>query len=418
MSKRGNLERGQSLVILALGVVGLLGGAALAIDGGMIYAHRRRAQIAADTAALAAALAKTQGVDFVLAALNRAESNGFDDADPLTTVSVFNPPVIEPYKSDTDANQYIQVQITGQVNTAFLHFVFKGPVRNTVDAIARARPPVNLADGYALFGTSLTECDALSFGGNGKIKLAGGDAFSNSDGTAKVGSCSSGTRSGSGTVVLSGQTLLLVGDFVDSGTGGGVLNSEAGGSPKISEYVPQQQMPIMPVVPCPSTAKEPPLNINKSTTLSPGNYTSISVKAGAALTLNPGIYCMDGDFSGTGGSITGAGVLIKMLQGSFDLGGNSSVNLAAPTSGDWAGLLVYGEPATSLIKLTGGSGSAYVGTIYAPQTQCEIRGGSGTLAVNSQLICRTIQVVGDGTVDITYDPDQNYRLPTTLELAK
>jgi len=40
------------------------------------------------------------------------------------------------------------------------------------------------------------------------------------------------------------------------------------------------------------------------------------------------------------------------------------------------------------------------------------------LAVNSQLICRTIKVVGDGTVDITYNPDQNYRLPTTLELAK
>lgn len=51
----GRSERGQSLVIMALGLVVLVALAALIIDGGSIYLNRRRAQTAADAAALAGA---------------------------------------------------------------------------------------------------------------------------------------------------------------------------------------------------------------------------------------------------------------------------------------------------------------------------------------------------------------------------
>src|SRR5690606_4536767 len=48
-------ERGQTLVQVALMLVVLLGFAALAIDGGMVYAERRHMQNAADAGALAGA---------------------------------------------------------------------------------------------------------------------------------------------------------------------------------------------------------------------------------------------------------------------------------------------------------------------------------------------------------------------------
>ena len=48
-----NSEKGQSVVLLAAAFIAMLGFAALAIDGGMVYADRRFAQNAADTAALA-----------------------------------------------------------------------------------------------------------------------------------------------------------------------------------------------------------------------------------------------------------------------------------------------------------------------------------------------------------------------------
>ena len=54
-------ERGQTLIIVALAMVVLVGSLALAIDGGNAYAQRRRMQNAADAAALAGAKALALG---------------------------------------------------------------------------------------------------------------------------------------------------------------------------------------------------------------------------------------------------------------------------------------------------------------------------------------------------------------------
>ena len=53
-------EKGQALVLIVLAAMGLFGFAALSIDGGMVFSDRRHAQNAADTAALAAALARVR----------------------------------------------------------------------------------------------------------------------------------------------------------------------------------------------------------------------------------------------------------------------------------------------------------------------------------------------------------------------
>ena len=52
------MERGQALVLIALAAIGLFGITGLAIDGSAKFSDRRHAQNAADTAVLAAALAK------------------------------------------------------------------------------------------------------------------------------------------------------------------------------------------------------------------------------------------------------------------------------------------------------------------------------------------------------------------------
>ncbi len=55
---RNTREKGQSLVLFAIALLGLVAVAALIIDGGSIYVNRRNAQTAADAAALAAAHVK------------------------------------------------------------------------------------------------------------------------------------------------------------------------------------------------------------------------------------------------------------------------------------------------------------------------------------------------------------------------
>src|SRR5215207_1455405 len=95
-------ERGQALVMIALAVVGLFGFSALAIDGSRVFSDRRNAQNAADTAALSAALTKIRGAgnDYVIAATERAASNGYETnpVDPVNgekvEVHLCNDPLI------------------------------------------------------------------------------------------------------------------------------------------------------------------------------------------------------------------------------------------------------------------------------------------------------------------------------------
>ena len=77
--KHKSTEKGQVLIIIALAAVVLLGFSALAVDGARVFEDKRHAQNAADTAALAGALAQQKEEDITTAALARATSNGYDD---------------------------------------------------------------------------------------------------------------------------------------------------------------------------------------------------------------------------------------------------------------------------------------------------------------------------------------------------
>src|SRR5574339_1138907 len=83
-------DRGQALVLIVLAAVGLFAFAALAIDGSAVFSDRRHSQNASDTAAFAAALALTRNPssNWQQAGVDRAASNGYDEADGVTKVSV------------------------------------------------------------------------------------------------------------------------------------------------------------------------------------------------------------------------------------------------------------------------------------------------------------------------------------------
>src|SRR3990170_7791883 len=79
MKRTRSTESGQALVIIAVAMIGLIGIVGLAVDGSIAYSNRRRAQNAADSSALAAALAKVRGQDLTSTAMSRALSNGYDN---------------------------------------------------------------------------------------------------------------------------------------------------------------------------------------------------------------------------------------------------------------------------------------------------------------------------------------------------
>ena len=70
-------EKGQALILVTFGIIVLIGFTALAIDGGRAFEEKRHAQNAADTAALAGALAYQRGENIATVAQERATSNGY-----------------------------------------------------------------------------------------------------------------------------------------------------------------------------------------------------------------------------------------------------------------------------------------------------------------------------------------------------
>ena len=95
------------------------------------------------------------------------------------------------------------------------------------------------------------------------------------------------------------------------------------------------------------------LSGNNELTLNHGIYSSISLSGNAGLTLNPGLYIIEGGgLTVTGNaSVTGSGVTIVNAgtkypstggtYGSITLSGNGSYNLSPPTSGAYAGIVIF-----------------------------------------------------------------------------
>jgi hypothetical protein len=421
-------ENGQVLVFLVLAMVALLGFTALAVDGGNAFMVRRQAQNAADSAAMAATLAKSKNQDWQAAGYAVAQQNGFVN-DDKNEVAVYNPPQVGLYAPPfSGANNYVQVIITTTLETSFAHLVYPGELVNTILATARYRPPANISQGNALHATNETACGALTFNGNTTIDITGGNAYSNSSASGSPTSCTSGIINGSaGSLDISGGGINVVGTFRNQG--GAPINADDG----INEGVPREELPEVPVPDCSHLpTRSVPGGSNK--VLDPGWYPNgIKVTAsGTNVTLNPGMYCMGDDFTSNGGTVTGYGVFIYMHDGAFELAGNTLVTLTHSTdvtdgSGyQWAGMLLYIGPTNyNLVKIRGTADSSYTGTIYAPSTasqasqpKCTLAGTSGTMAINSQVICNTVSVGGDAVLEINYNAGENFMLPPIIELVQ
>lgn len=438
MMKRRDLRSGQIMVLYVIAMVVLLGFAALAIDGGLVYAERRRIQNAADTGVLAAALAKIEAENLHAAALTRIASNGYTTTpgpcDPAGfdctlgtgdywTVQISNPPRTGEFSGDS---AFIQVMITSEVGTSFAQLVYKGPVRTTVEAVARVWPELSMAPGHAMFSVNEHDCKGVWFSGTGDTVVTGGNVFSNSD--ANSPSCFSGEQDGSGNVSVGPEpySIRVVGGF-DSGGSGSV-------SPAPVEGVDHETIRPIPKPDCSGLPDRGKVKLvaSENVTIQPGRYQEIIVNSpGATLVLDPGMYCIYGSkgFSATGGTISGTGVMLYLEQGPFDPGGNALINLTAeaasdtlvdPSHNDWEGMLLYIDPSnTSATSLAGTSFTSYTGTIYAPSSDCTINGTGDNIGfLSSQVICNSIKITGTAAVTIDHDEGEIYHLPPAIDLSR
>lgn len=430
-------ERGQVLAFIAIGLVGLMGFAALAIDGGMLYSDRRHAQNAADTSSLAGASGaanymRTYNVNYngfvcgtseMMAvqaaaeyeAINRAATNDYTiDADISDQHGVIAECEILDRGSYLDKHIDITTLITKDTQSNFAHMVYDGPLRNQVEAISRIYPPAPLAFGHAIIALNEGACsgnqNGVIFSGSSTTKVTGGGVWSN------------GCLTGNGN------------DFTVNVYDGGVGFAGASTGTLTNIYPSPEYIPHP--IPSYSTEVNPPdcsglpdrtVPHGGDATLEPGVYSRIKW-TGGSLTLNPGLYCVT-DSQGVvinGGDVTGLGVTIYLETGGMTVNGNvEPVDLRAPEenpdpSPAIPGVLIYMALGNdSVISLTGNSTSFYLGTIYAPDGEIFASGSSGTdPTFNTQLIGNNVEVSGGATIDINFNEDENFENPPYLDMLK
>jgi len=416
-----NKTKGQALILIAIAMAVLIAITGLAVDSGSAYAERRRAQNAADNAALAAGLAKIKGQDLAAAALLSAQQNGF--AASQVTVNAppsnndCNPNDANPYAGNTE---YVQVIIRSEQNTGFSGVIGRNNVQICTEAIARAKPGALVFpfEGYAVVALSQHAQNAFFVHGNAKAEVEGG-VFVNSDDSTKAF-----FKNGSGQLEIDDKPMDIVGGYTITG-GGTVKGTIRTGATQISPNNLPFQLP------------NPTCNTNATksgNTMTPGNWTGTFPPAGVT-SLNPGVYCINGNFILNGGDqLSGNGVVIYMISGEVRWNGNSAVNLHAPTTGPFDGLLLYLPPTNSSpVTINGNNKSCVEGSIIAPASAIAVLGntGGGTnlcgdhpeeeeFEIEGQVIGSTVEMGGSIKTEIEYESSNKYQAstPPVLELTK
>jgi hypothetical protein len=138
-------------------------------------------------------------------------------------------------------------------------------------------------------------------------------------------------------------------------------------------------------------------------TINPGTYTSINLNSNGTDTFTPGTYIFTGGGISCSGTpaITGTGVTFYFTgSATFNCQGNDLITLSAPTTGTYAGILMYQDPAdTTGPSLGGNTGSFYTGVLYFPSSRVTFFGNSTGTSVGI-VIADSFAMSGHPTVNL------------------
>ncbi len=429
MKSTNRKERGQAIVMIALALVGLIAFTALAIDGGNAFADRRQAQNAADTAVLAAALDKVRNPDagtWATIGANIAATNGYDNTNANQTVyihscddfSVESCP--SAYFGD---DEYVRIKIESNVDTFFASVIGIDQVRNTVEAIARAKPPVEFFFGNAM--VSLNESDPFTYELNGGIGalVTGGGILVNSD-----ADCAFDVDGGSGLFELPEGDLTVVGTACDLDNPDININPGDQLPPEDYNFDYMDDLVDCGNAVSDSAAYRRTTNESNDTIVPPSNsairFTSKFPPSGIHY-LDPGVYCLENAFNqikanpdATEPDLLGTEVTFVLVSDNLTWTGNATVTLSAPTSGPTSGLLFY-QPKSNTVDFSIGGGYIVnlTGMILAPGAEIKIAGNPGSL-ISGQVISDQITLSGDAGFQLHYDNSQNMDAPPQVELVR
>lgn len=441
-------ESGQVLILVAIGLISLLGFAGLAIDGGRVFSERRKIQNVADTSALAGALkiGRTNyndiGVGLGLAeeaAYRRAEDNGYPMYSPATGLQQ----VVVTIQEEGGGSPFylVKVEIISEIVPTFIQLVYNGNLTTKVEAVARVYPMMPLGYGYSMMALATDVCNAFKLSGDSNIDIKGSGIYSNST----CSTCPSGsiTISGSTSIDLEGNEVASPGSVC-----GAFDIGEAGwDTDRLDDDPPSPVMntPQVPVIEIPEpdcgawdgeTYDKPytdPSDSSRSI-IPVGHNASVQFHSPTTtFVFEPGMHCLYNGLKSTAGTIIGEGVMLYVVYGNVDLNGGLFDLSAAQTGeivddsgNDWGGMLIYIKKSSpDLLSISADEGSVFSGTVYAPKPpgnlntpKCTFNGNGGTVGHNLQFICYTVELTGNSGFNVNYDESKIFFPAVSIDLIE
>jgi hypothetical protein len=300
----------------------------------------------------------------------------------------------------------IKVMVATTTPTTFAKILSTNTLTTEVEATARVYPKETAAYGNAIVSLS-DNCSVggLSFGGNSTVKVNKGGIFSNSCIYA----------GGSTDVEVTGGAVSYFTTYSGSCNDGHMSPCPV----KVTKKLPTISIPT------PKCTTAAYVNAPSSGTMNPGNYNGLT-GGGGTLTLNPGLYCLKGDFDGKG-IIIGHGVTLYFITGGVKLNGNAEIHLEAPNCENTScgvppairGVLMYfADTNAADVTLNGSSENEFMGTIYGKLANFKINGSSATDTINAQIIGNKVSFIGSGSMFMNLEGAELFQYPSSIELLK
>ena len=407
MIKRLRDDSGQLIILAALSMTVVLGLVAFATDIGLLFRSKEVLQNAADSAAIAGAAELAYG-DTTAAARTDAAQNGITNGVNGAVVTVNNPPLSGPNTGDAS---YVEVLVSQPQTTVFMKMFSKGSVTVGARAVAAAAPSASCVD-------TLQSNPQTPTGKKGALVTVPGIAISGgafltlpSCGIIDSASSSTDALDVTGGAGISATAIGVV--------GGATLHNGASVTPTPVTNIPAISDPLAATVSPPPSADyasgclaDP--SITKSTTIGPSSpsgyvcYNGLSFPKGSpTVTLNPGLYIINGQGSAnayslnvaSGTIMNGTGVTFYFVNsGSFTISNGAVLNLSAPSSGSYSGLLFYQDPTdTESDSFVGGSSGVLNGIFYLPNANLTFQNGNSS-TFSTDLIVGSLAMSGAATL--------------------
>ena len=394
---------GSVAAIVAVASPVFIGAMGLGGEAGYWYLTQRKVQNAADVAAHATAVRMNDGA--LLADLQSLAEYVVGEAEvSLTSASVQlnQPPTEGAFIEDGAA---VEIVVTQTVPRMFSAIYASDPITISARAVATA---VGGGQG-CLLALNEVQDGALTIDGSSIVTLLNCEAISNAAGVSvDMPSDFSTTIShcirGAGTINLNIAVTLTCEAPVENATPvgdplSGLAEPVVTGNCEASWEIDNGAVPTF------ITPSEP----------HPSGMNAIRYCNGLSLkgnvVLNPGLYIIEAGSENSSFKINsstvvaGSGVMFYLADGvDVQWNGGATITFTPPTTGDYAGVTIFGsrdETTDELHRFNGNAATVLDGALYTPTSDVRFNGGGGTSFTScTQVIADTINFTGNAVMTL------------------